>query len=341
MLYQRVYTIGSEGLSIDQLLNLVTQYRIQHVIDIRSADEIRLYPFQKLYAGSLKRQLGKHDIDYRPKAAKFLGKSVISDVACSSKNYEEVSRLKNYKAGIKRLLELAEQSAILILGHRKDPQLCHRHKFIARSLAEMGCSVYHINPESSGKPRIEEAVFDIARVLYKYQVKRFYHITHTDNLPSILTKGLLCKNEVRRSGISFVSIADPQVQQLRTQRFCQGEMFDLHDFVPLFFNSRSPMLYRIMRDRTLPSQEDVIHLTIDPQIIRRGRSYFTDRNAADSMTKFYSSPEDLGKLDWEVIRSDSWYDENEALKEEKRRIKGAEVLVGDKVPVDYFREIFT
>jgi hypothetical protein len=63
---------------------------------------------------------------------------------------------------------------------------------------------------------------------------------------SILRYGLLSYNEVQRRGSTHVTVAEAAVQRLRravTLRVGAARR-PLHDFVPLYFATRTPMLYR-------------------------------------------------------------------------------------------------
>jgi hypothetical protein len=84
-----------------------------------------------------------------------------------------------------------------------------------------------------------------------------YHITAIDNLKSIAHHGAVCsKNVITRLGIDTAGIASEKVQQLRAEKIVQegpsgkltrvtGPGGTLHDYVPLYFAPRSPMLLAI------------------------------------------------------------------------------------------------
>lgn len=355
MLYQPVYTIGYEDLSLDEFLNLLAQYNIQQLVDVRSETENIPYQAPQFSRQLLAQELKARGIRYRF-AGDYLGwdfaAKVGNDGVIRDKGYTEVSLNTRYMQGIERLSDLAAQPVIAILGISQDPYSCHRHKFIARSLVERGYKVYHIILNSSGVAHLEEAFPELRQEferkrhafrseLQRYGIELFYHLTHVDNLASILKHGILCKNEVEQKELNYTRIDDPEIQELRGRRDCQGRIFYLHDFVPLFFTTRPPMLFRIAVDEKLPNQRDIIYIAIDPLVILKPESRFSDGNAASSRTKFYSSPEELSKLNREVIFADTWNDPDEKIKEERRRIKGAEVLIYYRISPIYFKRVYT
>ena len=76
-----------------------------------------------------------------------------------------------------------------------------------------------------------------------------YHFTHISNLSSLISSGgIICKNGVDSSSITYQSSAYESVQGHR-------ESFEvpvdpggvIHDYVPFYFNSLSPMLYAVHR----------------------------------------------------------------------------------------------
>lgn len=336
-----VYTLGCKSLRLDQLLDLLSSHNIRQVIDVRTEKECSFSPKMQLDSQLLKSRLPE-GITYRF-AGKYLGPGAIP---YDKMSYEEVSQLAPYQQGIARLLELAEQAPILILALKEDPRSCYRHRFITRSLLERGCEVYHAVLTRSGGVQLQRAnpePFLCASLLNKHGVTRLYHITHIENLPSILEHDLCCKNLVTSMCLPCTSIADPEIQDIREVKIvCQEQGFSLkvHDFVPLFFHYRPPMLLRIKLDDKLPDQRDVAYLTIDPQAVcdrldQPNSCYFADGNVAAKKTRLYSSPKYLDTFNWSVIQRDTWNWDNP----EEKRVKGAEVLVRAKVFVRELREI--
>ena len=77
--------------------------------------------------------------------------------------------------------------------------------------------------------------------------KYLYYLSTKENFQSILTNGILSKNEIQNKKISYKSFAEEHVQKRRSE--IQINISDgltrcsLHELVPLYFNPKSPTLY--------------------------------------------------------------------------------------------------
>jgi len=152
----------------------------------------------------------------------------------------------------------------------------------------------------------------------------FYHITHFDNLSGILAKGLLCHNRVEKHH----DISDGDIQDRRHfKTLSQNRQITLHDCACLFVAPMPPML-SVRRE----IQEEIVYLHIDPHVLCLPGVEFTDGNAAASSTRFYRRPEDLDRLDWDVLRARYWSSDDPEQHVENKRLRAAEVLVPGIVP---------
>lgn len=159
----------------------------------------------------------------------------------------------------------------------------------------------------------------------RYGIDYLYHFTHVENMPSILEHGLLSHNEAHAKGLVEEDLSDPEVQALRgNRRFSSGR--SLHDFVPLYFNPKNPMLYRLREH-----QDDIVILFLDQRLLAQPGVFFTDGNAANWATKFFNDLRHLADLDWGCIRADYWNDFDDG-----KRKRCAEILVPDVIP---FRKV--
>ena len=164
-----------------------------------------------------------------------------------------------------------------------------------------------------------------------------YHITHIDNLPNILAAGgLRCKSDSSRT--ETVSIAYENIQQRRSARaILLDPKGTLHDYVPFYFSTRSPMLYTIAKGNVSTfqgRQADIIYLASTVQnVIDHSLDFvFTDGHAIVSFTQFYKAIDDLAHIDWQVIESRWWHDNLEH--PDRKRRKQAEFLVHRFFPWD-------
>ena len=161
----------------------------------------------------------------------------------------------------------------------------------------------------------------------EYGIDFLYYITHVDNMPSILEHGLLSHNAAHQSGLVSEDISDSNVQELRAGKSAFGR--PLHDYVPLYFNHKNPMLF-VRRE----IQDDLVVLCVDRSLLVQDGVIFTDGNATNGPTNFFDDVSRLADLDWDCIWADYWNNFPDG-----GRIRCAEVLVPDAVPFDEIRRI--
>jgi hypothetical protein len=159
----------------------------------------------------------------------------------------------------------------------------------------------------------------------------FYHITHTDNLPGILTEGLLCHRQARPAR----DISNPEIQQHRADKPIPGAHGrTLHDCVPLFFAPRPPML-SALRDE----QAAIIYVLVKCCVLLLPGVVCTDGNARSNTTTFLSRLDDLRRLDWGLLRAKYWNHQDPEQHRENKRRRSAEVLVPHCIPRVYIERI--
>ena len=154
--------------------------------------------------------------------------------------------------------------------------------------------------------------------------RHIYHFTNIDNLPSILEHGFLSYNEKTRLGIAHVSIAEDSIQRRRsTMKVTCGPRGYVHDYVPFYFGSLSPMLLSVVNKKNV-DQQFIIHIAFSIDILDREDTVFSDASAnTKHPPAFYSDPVDLAKLKWDLIDSYSWSGGTD----DERHARMAEALV--------------
>jgi prepilin-type processing-associated H-X9-DG protein len=171
-----------------------------------------------------------------------------------------------------------------------------------------------------------------------------YHITHIDNIISILqSNGLLANSRLQQERTQFRDISYENIQGRRaTKTVPCGVGGVLHDYVPFYFAPRSPMLYTIHKGN-VPNyqggQASVLHLVTTVEAIEAaGLNFaFTDGHAVMAYSDFYENLEDLERIDWDVMESRLWYDTNE---DPNRKCKRqAEFLIHSYLPWNLVQEI--
>jgi hypothetical protein len=177
----------------------------------------------------------------------------------------------------------------------------------------------------------------VETVLPAPQPTYIYHITHIRNLPSILARGgLLACGDLRRLDVGYTDIAHQHIQDRRAaKRVLRGPGGVLHDYVPFYFAPRSPMLFAISKGRVEgydEGQEPVIYLVTTTQHIQMLALpfVFTDGHGTMDVTKYFDHLDDLGRVDWNIMRARYWHDTDEHLDRKRRR--QAEFLIHRAVP---------
>ena len=173
------------------------------------------------------------------------------------------------------------------------------------------------------------------------KTRPIYHITHVQNLPSILEAGRLwCDAQRETQSFDPVNIGHSHIKERRRRRPVSttvGGM--LGDYVPFNFCNRSVMLYVIHRGSVEGydgGQDPVVHLvsSVKRAIACKRPWAFTDRHAELAYAKYFESLDNEGEVDWEVMPLKYWSNQEET--KEKRQ---AEFLLHDWCPFDIFEEI--
>lgn len=128
-----------------------------------------------------------------------------------------------------------------------------------------------------------------------------YHMTHIDNLSSILCEGLYSHNSVS----SAVDISDSGVNSRREAPEPIHKR-PIHDYVPLYFNVRNAMLYRVEREYG----DRLVILEFDKEVCLLSDTLFTYNNAASTFAVFYYCIKKFSdNVEWNNINSRYWGDD--------------------------------
>lgn len=199
-----------------------------------------------------------------------------------------------------------------------------------------------------------------------YLVGSIYHMVHFDNLLRIFQRrALLSKERVIQEAIEYQSIAYENVQNLRDRIFIwdvsQKVFRGLHSYVPFYFATLTPMLF-VQYKKGM--QDQIVIFEVSCSILKEQGVLFTDGNASNQQlsvytsevvdiipattlrqvcrrryrpsgphganmnrSNFYSDIAFLDRLNWDII-NERWF-----MDDERRRIKHAEVLIPDLLPL--------
>ena len=170
--------------------------------------------------------------------------------------------------------------------------------------------------------------------LNEKKVNSLWHLTHKNNIESILEHGILSHDNAKKL-TNYVDISDHQVQDLRKKKeSIHGRR--IHEYVPLFINPKNAMLYRVMQDISKKNKLCLIEIFLD---VLEWEYIFTDGNAASRYTNFYMSLNDnFDSIPWDDIFSTSW--SYRGVRDEIRKSHMmSEFLIYPKIAPKYIGEI--
>lgn len=163
-----------------------------------------------------------------------------------------------------------------------------------------------------------------------YANRFIYHFTHVDNLHSLVANGLLATNHPKFPAHTCRSIAADSIQERRaTMRVPCGSGGVVHDYVPLYFGSLSPMLLGVINKKNV-DQCHIVYFEFPIALVERAGAVFTDASANTNIPPgFYADSADLHRLNWAEIDSIKWSSKDETLRHQRM----AEVLIPGRLDI--------
>lgn len=139
-----IYSIGHSNLPIEEFIALLSQHRIEALVDTRS------HPYSKhaphfneaelsvaVKTAGLKYVFMGEELGGRPKDARFYDST-------GRVLYGLVAETKTFQTGIRRLERGSGKYRLAVLCSEEDPSFCHRNLLIGRVLKTRGFDVLHI-----------------------------------------------------------------------------------------------------------------------------------------------------------------------------------------------------
>ena len=157
-----------------------------------------------------------------------------------------------------------------------------------------------------------------------------FHITHVENLPSIIEHGCLWSDSQRvAQKLATMNIGYLRIKQRRLDRPVPvGAGGKLGDYVPFNFCPRSVMLFVVSRGHQdyAGGQNEIVHLVSSVNTaIALGKPWaFTAQHADLAYASYFNSLAGLSEVDWNVMSLAQWGGNDEV----KAR-RQAEFLVHD------------
>ena len=155
-------------------------------------------------------------------------------------------------------------------------------------------------------------------------VSCLWHLTHKDNLQSILEHGILNHDDAHGLLVKPVDISDHGAQRWREiPEPCYHRR--IHEYASLYINPRNPMLFS-RRDE----QSKLCLIEVSLSVMFESEYLITDGNAASVKTQIFKSVKDINELPWDVLNSRYWDDHDEG-----KRKMCAEVLIYPQVKLKH------
>ena len=157
-----ILTIGHSRHPLERFLLLLEAAQATAIADVRTAPVSRFSP--QFNRNALAASLARRGISYL-----FLGKELggrperpemyTQGVA----DYDKMAALPEFRAGLERLIEMAERQRMAAMCSEADPLNCHRCLLVGRALAETGHDVTHIlaSGDIIGQTEIEDRLLQL------------------------------------------------------------------------------------------------------------------------------------------------------------------------------------
>jgi hypothetical protein len=164
----------------------------------------------------------------------------------------------------------------------------------------------------------------------KKNITQLYYITHIENLPSILEKGILSHELMLSTGINATKISDEEIILRRKERQTPaGE--SLWKYVNLFFQPKNPMLYRVTHGGSV---DHVAVLGVKREVLGLPGVFISDGNAASGNSTINANSPSLVEAIANQVGTIWWG----AVDGSRRSM--AECLVPDYVPPNYLECVY-
>lgn len=171
-------------------------------------------------------------------------------------------------------------------------------------------------------------------------IRALYYITHTDNLPAILTTGIFSHDRIKADGVPYTPIYDVNIVNRRRNKYTPAGK-SLWHYANLFFQPRNAMLDRLVNPKypqNYRTKRNLAVLGVANTVLQEQGVFITDGIAADKHTRFYSLSAGLGILhaNLNILQSSLWISwTNDP---ELRRKLMAECLVPNQVNPEHIRQ---
>ena len=168
-----IYTIGYGNRSIEEFVDLLQQYHIQYLADIRSRPYSKFNP--DFSQAALEQRLKQQRIKYLFFGDTLGGRPDDSSCYVDGKvDYERVRQTRVFQEGIKRIHDAWDkQLPVALMCSELKPEECHRSKLVGSTLSEQHITVVHIDEAGNSKTQDE-----VVQIITGNQPSLFPEIPH-------------------------------------------------------------------------------------------------------------------------------------------------------------------
>jgi uncharacterized protein (DUF488 family) len=159
-----IFTLGTSNRSLKEFLEILKEYKIETVVDVRHFPTSRLFPHFK--KENLEKFLKEKKIDYYH--LEKLG-------GYREGGYENYMKTKDFREGLEKLAEIAKIKRTAIICAERFPWKCHR-VFISQELEKRNFKIIHIIEkekiwEPKKEPKEIKPTCQKAKVIKKLKTK--------------------------------------------------------------------------------------------------------------------------------------------------------------------------
>ena len=188
-----IYTIGYASFDIDKFTDILNQYKISCLVDVRSKPVASEYhrAYSKSYLEPL---LKNNSICYRNYAKEF-GARQTDSCFYNEKNYVDFAKFTKsdiFNEGVQKLIKILSLGRnIVLMCAEKDPISCHRSIMVTKALRDKGFNIVHIMPDETTQTQSD---IDLRLLEIYFKNREQLSLFNNNNDSDLIEKAYAMKN---------------------------------------------------------------------------------------------------------------------------------------------------